>query len=294
MFYESDKDQIEKIFNRYENELKKRPADVGLITEYARWLAYFKHIDRAVEIVNRIDLTKLKLLTLFRLSNLWSPNNSETSLVQFTIGPLEQALQLEMTDEDVRLYNTGRQVMESSAMTKRSFREHLLSRLARRYVQVERYDDARKMYEKYLELPRREQWGDRTWAQKDYAEVLKKIGLAGKKRKELEIKAKESGKGDDWAEFAAYLQGQNEIDKAAEAWGEAIAITPATPRGFKTEHPKKRYRRQLIKMLEEHKMYEKEIQVLKDAFNQDTWDYGKMGYLDSIDKNLWPGRTTKK
>lgn len=283
-FYDTDTKKLGQLFDGYESELKKRPRDVGLITEYAYWLAENKRIDKALTVVSQIDLMKLDLLTLLDMGNMWDPLYHDVKLVRFTIDPLERALELEMTDKEAGLYTQGWQVMVSTSLAKRLFRENLLMDLGKRYVRLERYHDAKLTYEKYLELPRRERWGDRTRAQKEYGNVLKKLGLHDKNRMELESKAKKSGKGKDWAELAAYLQGQNEIVAAKKAWERAIASTPPTPRGFKTERPKEQYRGQLIKMLDDNKMYKEEIRVLKDALKEEISDYEKRTLLESIAK----------
>jgi len=283
-FYGRDQDGLDALCARYDRELTKRPTDIGLITEYAYYLVQYKRVDRAVEILDSIDVTKLDILTLSALGTLWDPHykSVDARLVEFTLDPLERALQLEMTDAEARRYTSGWQAMVSGALAKRLFRERLLTGLGKRYVCLERYEDARRMYEAYLELPRRGRWGDRTGVQREYAEVLKRLGLPDKQRSALAEKAKASGTGKDWAELAAYLQGQNEIAAAKKAWEKAIAVTPPTPRGHKAERPRESYRRQLVRMLDDNHLYDEEIRVLEQAYDEETWDYGKLGRLESL------------
>ncbi len=103
----------------------------------------------------------------------------------------------------------------------------------------------------------------------DYAERLLK-------------KAKKTSDGKDWAEYAAYLEGENKINEAYSAWEKAITLTPFVPRRFKAERPRQRYRNNLRRMLKKNKMYEEQIKIEKAALKEETDDYSKRRHYKEI------------
>ncbi len=281
-FHRKNEGRIERLCARYEAELKKRPEDVGLIAEYAHGLASLGRTDEAAKTAGRIDLTKLDALTLNDLGRMWNWS-TERRLVRFSIDPLERASKLVLTDEEARRYVRGGQAVVSTTLARRLFREHVLNDLAQAHVRLERFEEAKSTYERYLELPRRDRWGDRTGVQQAYGKVLRRLGLPDRVRVAMEATAKESGRGRDWAELAAYLQGQGEVDEAVRVWNLAISATPPTPRGFKVERPRESYRQRLIALLDESKRYEEEIELLLETL-EEAEDFRRTHILERLAK----------
>ena len=276
-FYD-DKEGKESLWLRYDAEIAKRPKDASLLSECAYWLAQSGQVEKAVSLANAIDLDSLELLALFDLGRMWMPTSSEDKrLVEFSIRPLEKALERKISDNDANRYTSAWQTPAPGG-SKRELRRNILESLGDCCAFTGQNAKAKEAYETCLSLTGKGSIN----LQRKYAEVLKSMGLDDPALAELKKKAEVSGKGSDWAELAAYLQGQRELAAAKEAWKKAIDLTPPVKKGFKIEDKRGGYVHQYIRMLDENKMYDDEIEALKKRLSEAEESYLRKLLLNDI------------
>ncbi len=132
--YGKDKEQLSLLFTRYDQELLKRPNDLSLISEYAYWLDYYKQTDKALKLLNSLDLSKIDLLNLMSLGGAWDCRSQDYDkrLVEFTSSCLEHALKRQITNQYAMKYTSGWQMVIPVQLSKRYILERILTELAQR------------------------------------------------------------------------------------------------------------------------------------------------------------------
>lgn len=278
-FYKNDKDKTNALFKKYDDELKARPGDIGLITEYAYWLAKHHQTKKALQVLDHIDLTRLDLDVLNSLGRLWGLDCDDFYLIRYSIEPLQRALKLAIAENKLRSFPSQNDVI---GVTSPPNKEDLLLSLARRSVIIRRLEEAKSYYEAYLQLPPRKYCTARPHVLREYSDLLKRLGLPDSTKTNLEIKANNSGQAKDWADLAMYNQKNNHIPDAIAAWEKAITLVPADQHFYKFGHPREKYRRSLIRLLDDNGMYKEELVCLKDKFREKLCPFDRTGTIEEI------------